>query len=149
MGEFRPTKKAILFCAGIPLILGAAIIAGAFIFMSAKDMDPVFVLIFVLSGLLLIEGGMLPRVFGRNYARIDSREIVCIRGLITEKIGYMPLSSVRSVTMIVTPLGEYTGLNFIVLNALGAKLTLSFLSKKDCLTIYTHINSVIKLRGGG
>ena len=59
---------------------------------------------------------------------------------------FMLTESVKSVTTVITPLSRFTGMNFIVLNALGSKLLMPFLSKKDAMEITSIINQSIRAR---
>ena len=58
----------------------------------------------------------------------------------------MPMDAVKSVSMVISPMGARTGLNFIVLNALGARLIVPFLDKEDCIDIYSFVNELIMKR---
>jgi hypothetical protein len=59
---------------------------------------------------------------------------------------FMPTSAIKSVTTIITPLGSITGLNFVVLNALGARLLIHFMSRRDAMEISAIVNSSIRNR---
>ncbi|MBR6101278.1 MAG: PH domain-containing protein [Ruminococcus sp.] len=91
-------------------------------------------------------GGLLPRVFRNNKVVISEDDITAIKGIINSRTSYMLIDSVKSVTVVVTPFGDRTGINFIILNAMGARLVLSFLTKTDCLKIAAHIDRKIKAR---
>lgn len=71
-----------------------------------------------------------------------------IEKLIPFSVNYilMPTSAIKSVTTIITPLGSITGLNFVVLNALGARLLIPFMSRRDAMEISAIVNSSIRNR---
>ena len=104
------------------------------------------IIISVLSYGVII-GILIPKFFKHNHFSVSDKDIVCVKGVLTYKTVYMPMDSVRSVTMIVTPMGDRTGFNFLILNALGSKMILFFISKKDCIDIYSKVNEVISQRG--
>ena len=105
----------------------------------------VALLIFVMvTGLLA--GVAIPGYFGRSHLSVSGKDIVCIKGTVSDRKVYLPVEAVKSVTMVVTPFGSRTGLNFIVFNAMGARLIVWFLDKDDCIDIYGFMNEVIGSR---
>ncbi|MBR6874581.1 MAG: PH domain-containing protein [Ruminococcus sp.] len=94
----------------------------------------------------LILGVILPKFFKSNHISISATDIVCVRGVLTNRTVYMPMDAVKSVSMVISPMGARTGLNFIVLNALGARLIVPFLDKEDCIDIYSFVNELIMKR---
>lgn len=94
----------------------------------------------------LILGVILPKFFKSNHISISAADIVCVRGVLTNRTVYMPMDAVKSVSMVISPMGARTGLNFIVLNALGARLIVPFLDKEDCIDIYSFVNELIMKR---
>ena len=72
---------------------------------------------------------VLPFYFIRSYFTVSSKEVTAFTGLFFTMRHFMPTSAIKSVTTIITPLGSITGLNFVVLNALGARLLIPFMSR--------------------
>ena len=97
--------------------------------------------------LALFSVGILPKFFRRNHLSVSEHDIVCVKGIITDRKVYLPMDAVKSVTMILTPLGDMTGINAIVFNALGSRLTVLFLDRADCIDIYSFVNGIIMARG--
>lgn len=128
---------AVIFATVLIVITSAAIINRRLPYIAIAIAVAVFA---VLAGIVL------PRVFRYAKVTVGEKDIISIRGIFTERTFFMPVDAVRSVTLIVTPFGEVTGLNLVILNAMGAKMVLPFLTKTDSLKIYAHINSEIKKR---
>ena len=105
-----------------------------------------FLIFIMIAG--LIAGLMIPGYFGKSHLSVSERDIVCIKGTVTDRKVYLPMEAVKSVTMVVTPFGSKTGLNLIVFNAMGARLIVWFLDKEDCVDIYGFVNEVIMSRQG-
>lgn len=89
----------------------------------------------------------IPRFFMSAKAVMNEREIMSVRGFIVQRREYMPMEAVKSVTQVITPLGRFTGLNFIIVNALGSKLMILFMTSSDCAEAAEFINGVIAGRG--
>lgn len=89
---------------------------------------------------------LIPLYFKHSSITVSADEIIMTGGMITRKSEYMPMSSVKSVTTIITPLSKITGLNFIIINALGSRIILSFMRKSDCIEATKYINEIIKSR---
>ena len=90
---------------------------------------------------------MLPFYFHKAGYTVSSKEITAKSGLIVTSKQFMLTSAVKSVTAIFLPLGRFTGMNFIVLNALGSRLVIPFLSKRDAQEIADQVNNSIRSRG--
>ena len=91
----------------------------------------------------LFAGVIIPGYFGRSHLSVSGRDIVCIKGMVTDRKVYLKMDAVKSVTMVVTPFGGKTGLNLIVFNAMGSRLIVWFLDKEDCVDIYGFVNEVL------
>lgn len=89
---------------------------------------------------------VLPFYFHKAYFVVTSKEVTLYGGLIITTKQFMPTSAVKSVTTVITPLSSVTGLNFIVLNSLGARVIIPFLTKKDAIEITAAINCSIRAR---
>lgn len=89
---------------------------------------------------------VLPFYFIRAYFTVSSKEVTALTGLIITARHFLPTSSIKSVTTIITPLGSITGLNFVVLNCLGARLLIPFMSRKNAMEISAVVNTAIRRR---
>ncbi|MBQ8965155.1 PH domain-containing protein [Ruminococcus sp.] len=91
---------------------------------------------------------VLPFYFHKAQYTVSSKEITAKGGLVITSKQFMLTSAVKSVTSILLPLGRLTGMNFIVLNALGSRLVIPFLSRRDAEEIAELVNNSIRSRGG-
>lgn len=89
---------------------------------------------------------LIPMYFRHSRISITHDEIVQYSGMLTLTSEFMPMESVKSVTTVITPLSRFTGLNFIIINALGSKILLPFMRKDDCLEATKYINDIIRSR---
>ncbi len=89
---------------------------------------------------------VLPFYFRKAYFTVSSKEVTACTGLIITARHFMPTTSIKSVTTIITPLGSITGFNFVVLNSLGANLLIPFMSRKDAMEISAIVNSAVRTR---
>ena len=96
--------------------------------------------------MFLIMSIAVPAYFKNSKAVMTDKEIFCVRGAVIRRREHMPMDSVKSVTQVITPMGRFTGLNFIIVNALGSKLLIPFLSKDDCDNAAEFINRMISSR---
>lgn len=89
---------------------------------------------------------IMPVFFVGAYATVSDKEITLNRTFIFKVKTFMPVESVKSVTAILLPLGRFVGLNFITINAMGARLIIPFLARQDAMEIYAIVNSAIRRR---
>ena len=85
----------------------------------------------------------IPHYFFHAKVVITKNEIAASGGFFYFKDDYMPIGSIKSISVISTPLGILTGFNFVVINALGSRVVLSFLRKRDARDIAATVNSMI------
>lgn len=86
---------------------------------------------------------VIPHYFIHAKIIITKNEIATAGGFITYKNDYMPISSIKSISVVITPLGTVTGFNFVIVNSLGARMVLCFLKKKDVIAISKNVNELI------
>lgn len=91
---------------------------------------------------------MLPGYYRRTRFTVTSKEITVKSGIVVISDQFIPTSSVKSVTTVLLPLGRITGLNFIILNCLGARVVLPCLSRRDALEITALVENTIRSRNG-
>lgn len=146
MRTYKPSKKplAVIYI-GLFLVLllikFAMNIVNRFIPFSVDTyIQPVWIIVALFAVFIL------PIYFFSSYFTISSTEITVKAGMIVTTKQFMPTSSVKSVTAIITPLSKITALNFVVLNALGSRVVLPFLTKKNVDEITAEINHSIRNR---
>ena len=146
MKKYKPSKRAAVFIY-LLLTVVLALITGAIF-----ALTPLFGKydIYVAAVYWLLHAFfsciMIPIYFRQSSITVSDSEIVHTSGMLTMKSEYMPINSVKSVTTIITPFGGLTGLNFIIINALGSRIILSFMCKKDCLEATKYVNNIISRR---
>ena len=96
--------------------------------------------------ILLIALVVIPHYFIHSKVVITNNEVASAGGFVTYTNDYMPISSIKSVSVVLTPLGSITGFNFVLINALGARMLLSFYKKSDVMDMSKRINDMIKQR---
>ena len=147
--NYKPSHHAMLVlfcgCGGIGALWLVMLVLR---FVLSKSPDIVG-MVFFGAYLLLVFGAVLPKYFKKNHLSVSEKDIVCVKGVISDKKIYLPMDAVRSVTMIITPLGDVTGMNAIVFNALGSRLIMLFMDKTDCEDIYSFVNGIIMARDNG
>lgn len=145
--KYLPAKRAMLT---FYLLLAAAGTALDFILYRYVTMLPTEILqlisMLLWALILLVALIVIPHYFIYSKTVITKNEIATAGGFFTYKNDYMPISSVKSVSVIVTPFGGLTGFNFVIINALGAKLIICFLRKKDVMMISKDISEMILSR---
>lgn len=89
---------------------------------------------------------VLPFYFHKACYTVSNKEITAKSGLIITSKQFMLTSAVKSVTSILLPLGKLTGMNFIILNALGSRLVIPFMTRRNAEEIAELINNSIRSR---
>ena len=79
---------------------------------------------------------------------VSADEIVLRSGLFFQNTTYIKMSSVQYTTAIRMPLSKYTSFNFLLINAYGGRLMMSFLSHSDLTEIDKKIQQNLRSRGG-
>lgn len=99
--------------------------------------------------ILVVAVAVIPHYFIHSKVIITKNELAAAGGFITYKNDYMPIGSIKSVSVIITPLGGITGFNFVTVNALGSRMLLCFLKKEDVKLIAKNINEMILAKEDG
>ena len=145
MNVFLPAKRAMLTLYLLMALLGLSMNAILYRYVT---MVPDYVLTIISQAvwglILIVSVFVIPHYFLRAKLVITDEEIAAAGGYLTYRTDYMLMESVKSVSVIVTPFGTLTGLNFVVINALGARTFMSFYKKKDAEAIADIINKRIR-----
>ncbi len=91
---------------------------------------------------------VLPFYFHKAQYTVSDKEITAKGGLVITSKQFMLTSAVKSVTSILLPLGRFTGMNFIILNALGSRVVIPFMNRRDAEEIADKVNNSIRSRRG-
>lgn len=126
------------------LILTVGLIVAAYYFLRPIPIL-MWILIGIFSAIYFFVGILwLPLYFSRASYLVSSQEIIRNTGFFWHMQQVMKVPAIQYATLITTPLSKYTGLNFIVVNALGGSMLLLFLSGKDAEEILRTLSSAMK-----
>lgn len=144
MKKYRPSASGLIFIRLILLLSCVAVII-----LSRKYLAFFPILMYAVMGVFCFAALfavmiLFPIIFAKSYYTVSSDEIQKLSGMFFVRRQYMKTSSVQYITTVITPFSSLTGLNFIVINALGGQLILWFLSKKDALEISASLNRSIR-----
>lgn len=142
----KPAKKSLvfMFVLMISVVFALTYLANYFLnFLGVATEIIIGVVWFAVAVFLLV---IMPLYFKHTRITVTDKEISKYTFMFTYKYQYMSMDSVTSVTACITPLGNLTGLNCIIVNALGARLLLLCLNKDDCMKITKFFNDIISTR---
>ena len=142
----KPAKKSLVFMFVLMISVAFALtyLANYFLnFLGVATEIIIGVVWFAVAVFLLV---IMPLYFKHTRITVTDKEISKYTFMFTYKYQYMSMDSVTSVTACITPLGNLTGLNCIIVNALGARLLLLCLNKDDCMKITNFFNDIISTR---
>lgn len=144
MKKYRPSASGLIFIRLILLLFCVAVILLsrrylAFFPLLMYIVMGVFCFVALFAALIL-----LPIIFAKSFYTVTDDEIQKLSGMFFVRRQFMKTSSVQYITTVITPFSSLTGLNFIIINALGGQLILWFLSKKDALEISASLNRGIR-----
>ena len=146
MKKYRPSKRAAAVIYILLTVVLVVVTAAIFLMMPLLKKYDIYVAVIYWIFHAFCACVLIPLYFKHSSISVSHEEITQTSGMLTLKSEYMPMESVKSVTTIVTPFGGITGLNFIIINALGSKILLSFMRKDDCLEATKYVNDIIKAR---
>lgn len=149
MKKYRPSASG-LSVIRIILIIACIVV----IVLSRRYLSFIPILMYTVMGLfcfvaLFAAMILLPIIFAKSYYTVTDEDIQKLSGMFFIRRQYMKMSSVQYITTVITPFSALTGLNFIIVNALGGRLILWFLSKKDVLEISASLNRNIRSGNAG
>lgn len=142
----KPARKSIVFIylLLIAIAVGLTYLVKYFDSFLHSAADIIIAVLWILTAVYLVV--LMPLYYKRTLITVSEDKITKYTFMFTYKYQYMSMGSVKSVTTLVLPLGSLTGLNCIIINALGARLLLPFLNKKDCIEITRFFNDTISSR---
>ncbi|SDA15568.1 hypothetical protein SAMN02910447_00954 [Ruminococcus sp. YE71] len=144
MRKYLPAKRAMLTFYVLLCIVGAALNYIIYRYVTFIPEEYLKIVSMIMWSIVILTAAVIvPHYFICAKVVLTGSEIAAAGGFVNTRSDYMPVSSVKSVSVLVTPLGVLTGFNFVMINALGARLVLSFLKKSDALDIAARINGMI------
>ena len=142
----KPAKKSLVFV--FILMIGVAVgftyLANYFKSFLGVATEIITGVVWLVTAVFLLV--IMPLYFKHTRITVTDKELSKYTFMFTYKYQYMSIDAVRSVTTCITPLGNLTGLNCIIVNALGARLLLFCLNKNDCMRITKFLNDIISSR---
>ncbi len=147
MHRFLPAKRAMMVFYLLLALVGVAVDFLLYNYVSMLSIDVLKMISMVVWAAIIVTAVFIvPHYFVNAKVVLTKTEIAAAGGFVTYRNDYMPITAVKSVSSIITPLGTITGLNFVVVNALGTRLIIPFLRKGDALELTSLINDLVKQR---
>lgn len=145
MKRFLPCKRAMSACYVVLATIGYFMNAILSRYISMLPQTILVIISNILWTLILLMSIIfLPHYFLTANTVISKTEISVKGGFFMSREDYMPFRAVKSVSLIQTPLGYFTGFNFVVVNALGSRVLMSFLKRSDARELVDLINTKIR-----
>lgn len=146
MKRYRPSRYALNF-----IRFAAALVSAAATVASLRFLSSYKIIMYILIGLFwsvsfLFGFILLPIYFSRTSYSVSSAAVSKYGGMLFTQRQFMKGSSIQYITTIITPFSRITSFNFIIINALGGKIFLGFLSKSDAMEITSTLNRAIEKR---
>lgn len=143
MRKYRPTRTALYSLQFLELILCALLSIVAWYYLRffptlAWIAVMLLVVIYILTALVY-----LPIYISKTVITIGENEIIVKSGVFFETKSIMTHDAVQYISIVRTPLSKYTSLNNIVVNALGGRQFLLFLSRDNA----EEIVDILRERG--
>lgn len=148
MKTYKMNKAALNFIRIVMIVVTIAVIYLSFVYLS--DYPIVMWLVIGLFAVVTILYGciFLPIFFKSSRYTIGPKEIKKQAGMLFFTKQYMKLESIQYVSSVIFPLSQFTGLNFVTINAFGGRVIFMFLSRNDALEIINYLEEYIKRRDG-
>lgn len=139
MISLRLEKKAAVFIYILLTLLVSGMTFMAIRFHSFWGFATDIILLIAWILTVIIAFFLIPIYFTSTKILISNKQISKETIFINHKVKTMPTESIASITVLITPLGKFTGLNMVVINSLGARLFIPFISKESCNIINKHL----------
>ena len=148
MKTYKMNKAALNFIRIVMIVVTIAVIYLSFVYLS--DYPIVMWLVIGLFAVVTVLYGciFLPIFFKSSRYTIGPKEIKKQAGMLFFSKQYMKLESIQYVSSVIFPLSQFTGLNFVTINAFGGRVIFMFLSRNDALEIINYLEEYIKRRDG-
>lgn len=144
MKKYGADKKAVFILSAMSILITVGIIIVILRFMY---IFPILMQVLVGVCLVALVFGifwMVSYFRGVSYT-ISPEEITRTAGVFFRKRQIMKPAAVQYITLVTTPFSAVSGLNFVIVNALGGNLLLLFLAKKDALELRESLQELLKI----
>ncbi len=131
MRKYQP-KKAALIVIDVAIVVIAALLTALVVgYLSHHKIIMTLLLCLFWLAAILFAAILLPAYFSRTVIYISPTDISMKTGIVYQKRHHMKASAVQYVSTITTFMSKYTGLNFVILRAMGGTMVLPFLGVDD------------------
>ncbi len=131
MRKYQP-KRAALIVIDVAIVIIAAILTGFIVgYLSNYRILMTLLLCLFWLAAILFAAVLLPAYFARTVIYISPTDISMKTGIIYVKRHHMKADAIQYVSAITTFMSKYTGLNFVILRAMGGTMVLPFLGLDD------------------
>lgn len=103
------------------------------------------VLLFLLGVLLLVCLVYLPLYFRKMSVYVFDTGVMFKTGVLKITRKHMKAQAMQYITTVVSPLSRYTGLNFIIIRALGGRIIIPFLSRGNAEELSHLLTAMTRL----
>lgn len=103
------------------------------------------VLLVLLAALLVSAFVCLPLYFGSIAVYACERGVVVRTGVLRVTRKIMRMNAIQYISVVITPFSRVTGLNFIVVHALGGRMIIPFLSRNDTEELAIRLSAMIRM----
>jgi len=148
MKKYYPHKNALKVLRVLSFFVAIILTFVARIYLSTYPMLMYWAVILFWVAFILFAFVGLPFYFTKTYYYVSADEIAKQSGLFFESRQLMRVNSIQYVTRISTPFSNFTGFNFLKMNALGGYLVILFLSKSDSEEIESIISASVRKNAG-
>ncbi|MCC8191448.1 MAG: hypothetical protein LIO41_00165 [Ruminococcus sp.] len=148
MKTYKMNKAALNFIRAALIIVALVIIYLSFVYLSDYPIIMWLVIGLAAAVTILYTCVFLPIYFKSSRYTIGPEDIRKQAGMFFFSKQYMKLESIQYVSSIISPLSQFTGLNFVTINAFGGRIVFMFLTRNDALEIINYLEDYIKKRDG-
>lgn len=147
MKTYRMNRAALNFIRIAMLVVALAVTYICFLYLSSFPVI-MWLVISIFWAVGIMYGCIfLPIYFKSSRYTIGEKEIKKQAGMLFFTKQYIKLESVQYVSSVIFPLSQFTGLNFVTINAFGGRVIFMFLSRNDALEIIDYLDAYVRRRG--
>ncbi len=144
MKTYKMNKAAINFIRLAMILITLIVTYLSFVYLSDYP-----IIMWLVIGLFVTVTVLYGCIFLPIYAKssrytIGPKDIRKQAGMLFFTKQYMKLESIQYVSSVIFPLSQFTGLNFVTINAFGGRVIFMFLSRNDALEIISFLEEYIK-----
>ncbi|MCD7783968.1 MAG: hypothetical protein LUH18_00025 [Oscillospiraceae bacterium] len=131
MRKYQPKRAALIVIDVAIVIITAILTVFTVVYLSNHKIIMTLLLCLFWLVAILFAAVLLPAYFSRTVIYISPTDISMKTGIVYVKRHHMKTDAVQYVSTITTFMSKYTGLNFVILRAMGGTMVLPFLGLDD------------------